>query len=432
MTNDLDVKFELEETEILLTPDRNALVYYIEQNPLELGRSGSGVTDITFFSRDMQQFYTYYIYSLDHSEDTVSGGELDYAPPPYNTGITPSQYYDNRFLSNDLIFLWDLDANVDSDSDGNFTNDMDAVGPIPSHTYGDNGYYTVTLNVSIYYEGEETEKVDQDVIFCADTSGSMSVEAITFMKEGLNIYVDEMEVPDQGALVKFGGSAVLMNPLTDDYNQLKNDISNLPNPRGGTPMVSALTKAISEIQTNGISGHTRAIVLLTDGQPTDGSDSDVLDMAYVAEANDIVIYTIGLEPDSGYGGLDEELLQEIANITGGEYFYAPNPAFLATIYQIIANLVDNPYADELWDLDQAVITVDNKAPSIDPITSTTGPEGSLTSIISTATDSGSDDLTFTWDWGDGTPTESTTYYNDGVGSDPYPSPGGTYPFSAAD
>jgi len=53
-------------------------------------------------------------------------------------------------------------------------------------------------------------------------------------------------------------------------------------------------------------------------------------------------------------------------------------------------------------------------------------------FTATATNPGSDDLTFTWDWGDGTPATAKTYYNDGIGPDPYPSPGGTFPFTATD
>jgi len=39
----------------------------------------------------------------------------------------------------------------------------------------------------------------------------------------------------------------------------------------------------------------------------------------------------------------------------------------------------------------------------------------------TASDPGSDDLTFEWDWGDGNITENT-HFDDGVGPDAYPSP----------
>ena len=49
-----------------------------------------------------------------------------------------------------------------------------------------------------------------------------------------------------------------------------------------------------------------------------------------------------------------------------------------------------------------------------------------------ATDPGSDDLTFTWNWDDLSPDDVATYYNDGVGPDPYPSTDGTYPFAASD
>jgi hypothetical protein len=44
-----------------------------------------------------------------------------------------------------------------------------------------------------------------------------------------------------------------------------------------------------------------------------------------------------------------------------------------------------------------------------------------------ATDPGSDDLTFTWTFG-----ASTTYFNNGVDADPLPSPGGVFPFTATD
>ena len=58
--------------------------------------------------------------------------------------------------------------------------------------------------------------------------------------------------------------------------------------------------------------------------------------------------------------------------------------------------------------------------------------GMSLTFTATATDPGSDDLTFTWDWGDGTPATITTYFNDGIGPDPYPSPGGVFPFIATD
>jgi len=67
-------------------------------------------------------------------------------------------------------------------------------------------------------------------------------------------------------------------------------------------------------------------------------------------------------------------------------------------------------------------------------------EGSTMTFTATTIDLGSDDITFTWNWGDGTPDTIITYYNDGSNPEPVynpatneiKSPWGTYPFSATD
>ena len=52
-------------------------------------------------------------------------------------------------------------------------------------------------------------------------------------------------------------------------------------------------------------------------------------------------------------------------------------------------------------------------------------------FAASATDAGSDDLAFAWDFGDGTSIATSVAYNDGVGPDPAKSPGGTFPFASA-
>lgn len=214
----------------------------------------------------------------------------------------------------------------------------------PSEIYilgsGDNETAQITLNLTgmgsatILYQ-------PQDVIFCVDNSGSMDPLAIDVIKEGLTYYVDEMANPDQGAVITFGGTADLLNPLSQDYAQIKNDTNSIPGPNGGSFMVAALQLAITELNTNSMPGHLKAIILSSDGMPTDGTDDDVRAMADQAALAGIMIFTIGLEPQPGFGVLGEQLLKDVANITGGEYYYAPTADEIPLIYNIISEYVVN-------------------------------------------------------------------------------------------
>lgn len=94
------------------------------------------------------------------------------------------------------------------------------------------------------------------------------------------------------------------------------------------------------------------------------------------------------------------------------------------VYMVSLTVDDN---DGGIGTDTTTVTVSNVAPTIEtdsmeqPNSQFILPVVHSLDFEATATDPGSDDLTFFWDWGD-TTTDVTTYYNDGVGADPYPSP----------
>ncbi len=89
------------------------------------------------------------------------------------------------------------------------------------------------------------------------------------------------------------------------------------------------------------------------------------------------------------------------------------------------------------DTDTAEVVVNNVAPTLTLDTSDAIPFAGGDAFLgrkeikqthqASATDPGSDDLTFRWRFG-----VVSTYYNDGVGPDPSPSPGGVFPFAATD
>ena len=73
--------------------------------------------------------------------------------------------------------------------------------------------------------------------------------------------------------------------------------------------------------------------------------------------------------------------------------------------------------DDGFSEDTCTITVLNLPPEITPFGPFTGKLGESIEISATATDAGSDDLTFSWDFGDGTSIITNIYYNNGNSPD---------------
>jgi len=120
--------------------------------------------------------------------------------------------------------------------------------------------------------------------------------------------------------------------------------------------------------------------------------------------------------------------------------FAPLYGGTANVLRVVYTPLDDPVNGEVWGADPAWVNVtlangtwflfhhtfnvqhpDTWTWEID-LTNASGGYAVAT-LAATITDPGSDDVTVTIDWGDGV-VSVMTYFNDGIGPDPYPSPGG--------
>ncbi len=158
-------------------------------------------------------------------------------------------------------------------------------------------------------------------------------------KQAAKTFVDMLKDNDRVGLVRFWkNEANLMKGLTRNKNSVKWKIDRLE-PDGGTPMGEGLKKAINYLINYGRSNAVKVIILFTDGWWNEGCSP--IDQAKRAKANGIIIYTIG------WGGVNENELKQIANITGGKYYYASTSEDLERIYKELAVKLSNITAENV-------------------------------------------------------------------------------------
>lgn len=146
---------------------------------------------------------------------------------------------------------------------------------------------------------------------------------------------------DRVGLIVFGGSAHIAQPLTEDLHLVEQAIDNVAGlTHTGTGIGEALRTASAMLTP----GPRRAVVLLSDGENTAGSDP----RAVMYWLSGIQVYTIGVGSPKGQEidlpglgrvrvRLDDKLLSDISKHTGGRYYYAPGLADLIGIFTDLAD-----------------------------------------------------------------------------------------------
>ena len=208
-----------------------------------------------------------------------------------------------------------------------------------------------------YSSGQNITTEGIDIVMALDISGSMISEdlkpnRVEAAKKVIDSFINSRP-NDRIGLVVFARQAFTQCPMTIDHNVLENLLRKVEPGMvpDGTAIGNGLADAVNRLK-NG-QAKSKVIILLTDGVNNSG-EIDPLTAAEIAKTFGIRVYTIGVGTDgeapypvqTPFGiryqmmpvQIDEGLLQQIANITGGQYFRATDNRTLSNIYKKIDKL----------------------------------------------------------------------------------------------
>lgn len=208
-----------------------------------------------------------------------------------------------------------------------------------------------------------TEASGVDIMLAIDVSSSMRAEDFSIGNQRANRLDAVRQVTerfieerpnDRIGIIAFAGRPYLVSPLTLDHQWLIRNLDRVQigMVEDGTAIGSAIASAANRLKNK--DAKTKLIVLLTDGDNNAGKVMP-LTAAEAAHALGIRIYTIGagtrgnapFPVTDAFGRtqyrsmpveFDENVLKQIASISGGQYFRATDTRSLAEIFSEIDKL----------------------------------------------------------------------------------------------
>ena len=211
---------------------------------------------------------------------------------------------------------------------------------------------------TISQDRDDTKGVD--IMFAVDVSLSMlskdlSPDRLTALKE-IAIQFVEKRPNDRIGVVTYASEAFTKVPVTSDHQVVINEFKNLNTTElyPGTAIGEGLSVAVNHLRTS--KAKSKIIILMTDGVSNVENAIPPQIAAELARSNDIKVYSIGVGTNGValmptevdiFGDLvftetqvqiDEPVLREIAQSTGGKYFRATSNSSLEEVYSEINQL----------------------------------------------------------------------------------------------
>lgn len=193
------------------------------------------------------------------------------------------------------------------------------------------------------------EKSARDIVLALDISGSMDARDFTrpdgerqqrleAVRDVLKTFIAERD-GDRMALIVFGTRAFVQAPFTDDLQSLDGFLDQTVVGMAGpnTAIGDAIGLAVRTFDASDV--EDRLLILLSDGADN-SSRMTPINAAAIAADRGVVIQTIGVGDPEGAGEdrVDLDTLQDIADRTGGAFFYADDTEALTRVYDRIDDL----------------------------------------------------------------------------------------------
>jgi Ca-activated chloride channel family protein len=206
--------------------------------------------------------------------------------------------------------------------------------------------------------GAESTTEGIDIVLALDISGSMLArdfqpDRIAAAKDVAARFINDRR-GDRIGLVIFAGESFTQSPLTTDKATLLNLLAKIETGmiEDGTAIGNGLATSINRLRES--DAKSKVVILLTDGVNNAGQIAP-LTAAEIAKTLDIKVYTVGVGtrgmapyPMQDMWGnvvmqnvpveIDEQMLTDIAAMTGGQYFRATDKKTLIDIYDQINRL----------------------------------------------------------------------------------------------
>lgn len=190
-----------------------------------------------------------------------------------------------------------------------------------------------TLTEFVYELNFGGIKPVKNVIMVIDDSGSMlESDPNNSRYEAARALVQQLDEDNKVAVVTFSHEASVVQPLislskAENRQKVSDVISSLETTEGGTDISLALTEAMNVINEDG-ADRGAMVILLSDGFSQFDTSTELT--AFVDRS--IAVNTIGLalsDPSGSY------LLQDIARVTGGQYYDVTDANRLGEVFQQI-------------------------------------------------------------------------------------------------